>query len=136
MSRSKGQPQLPVDDKVRVVLAVLSGELSAAEAGRRHGVSATAVMKWQDRLMEPARPAWATGCRVRPTGRDADRAAAARGDRAAEAGVGRGHGAAAGLEEGRGVHRSGPFADLEALRTAMALPVSRFAPLAGIAELN
>lgn len=55
MSRTKGQPQLPIEDKVRVVLAVLSGELTSAEAARRHGVSATAVAKWRDRFIECGR---------------------------------------------------------------------------------
>lgn len=52
MSRSKGQPQLPIEDKVRVVLAVLAGELTVAEAARRHGVSGAAVGKWRDRFIE------------------------------------------------------------------------------------
>jgi transposase len=55
MSRSKGQPQLPVEDKVRVVLAVLAGELTMAEAARRHGVTQTTVAKWRDRFIESGR---------------------------------------------------------------------------------
>lgn len=52
MSRSSGQPRLPIEDKVRFVLSVLAGELTVAEAGRRHGVSPTAVAKWRDRFVE------------------------------------------------------------------------------------
>jgi transposase-like protein len=37
MSRSKGQPRLPIEVKVRIVLAVLAGEVTLAEAARRHG---------------------------------------------------------------------------------------------------
>ncbi|MHA6793860.1 hypothetical protein ACVGVM_10175 [Pseudonocardia bannensis] len=37
MSRFKGRPQLPIEDKVRVVLAAPVGELSLAEAARRRG---------------------------------------------------------------------------------------------------
>jgi transposase len=55
MSRSKGQPLLPIEDKVRIVLAVLAGEVSLAEAARRHGVSAQAVANWRDRFVESGR---------------------------------------------------------------------------------
>ena len=51
MSRSK-EPQLPVEVRVRVVLSVLSGELSMSEAARRHGVSGPAVARWRDRFIE------------------------------------------------------------------------------------
>jgi transposase len=46
MSRSKAQPQLPIEDKVRIVLAVLAGEVTLAEAARRHGVSGQSVANW------------------------------------------------------------------------------------------
>jgi transposase len=52
MSRSKDQPQLPLEQKVQVVLAVLAGELTVAEAARRHGVSGAAVAKWRDKFIE------------------------------------------------------------------------------------
>jgi transposase len=52
MSRSKGQPQLPIEQKVRVVLAVLAGELTVAEAARRHAVSGAAVAKWRAKFIE------------------------------------------------------------------------------------
>ncbi|MFI1400406.1 hypothetical protein [Streptomyces sp. NPDC020681] len=40
MSRSqKPSRQVSVDEQIQVVLAVLKGELSLAEAARRHGVS-------------------------------------------------------------------------------------------------
>jgi hypothetical protein len=94
------------------------------------------------------RARWVTGGTVRRCrqGRDGKRlarstrwsvdgrAAVAGRVRAAQAGVGGGDGAAADLAEGCGVHRSGPFADLEALRVADRVSVSRFAVLAGIAE--
>jgi hypothetical protein len=48
--------------------------------------------------------------------------------------LGRGDGAAADLAQGRGANPGGPFADIEALRAAAGLPVSRFARLAGIPE--
>lgn len=51
MSR-KAKPGLPIEDKVRVVLAVLAGELTVSEAARRHGVSPTAVAKWRDQFVQ------------------------------------------------------------------------------------
>lgn len=42
MARSR-RTKIPVEVKVRVVLAVLSGEMSGAEAARRHGVSDMSV---------------------------------------------------------------------------------------------
>jgi transposase len=61
MGRAKGQPQLPIEDKVRVVLAVLAGELTLAEAARRHGVSQTGVAKWRDRFIESGKAGLADG---------------------------------------------------------------------------
>ncbi len=44
MSRSqKPSRQVAVDEQIQVVLAVLKGELSLAEAARRHGVSSATV---------------------------------------------------------------------------------------------
>lgn len=50
MSRT-GTPaggKVPVEQKLRVVLAVLSGEMSLAEAARRHGTSAPAAKPARD----------------------------------------------------------------------------------------
>lgn len=57
-------PVKPPEEKLRVVMAVLRGEVSVAEAARRAGVSETSVASWRDRfleggrrsLVEPARP--------------------------------------------------------------------------------
>ena len=44
-----GQPPLKsVEDKVRVVLAVLRGEISIAAAARREGTSGVSISKWRD----------------------------------------------------------------------------------------
>jgi hypothetical protein len=130
----KPAKRLPIEEKVRVVLAVLGGEMSASEAARRHGVSVPAVLSWRNRFLDAGRQSLAD--RV-PGGPEQERrvgggAAAAVGERPAEDGAGGGDGAAADVAEGRRVHRSGPFSDLEALRAAADLPVSRFARLAGI----
>ncbi len=41
-----------MDEQLQVVSAVLKGELSLAEAARRHGVSSAAVGNWQDRFVD------------------------------------------------------------------------------------
>jgi transposase-like protein len=48
MSRATSRLQLPLEDKVRVVLAVLAGELTVTEAARRHGVSGKAIRTSRD----------------------------------------------------------------------------------------
>jgi transposase len=49
--------RLPVEGKVRVVLAVLAGEMTASEAARRHGVSTNAVLSWRDKFLDAGRRA-------------------------------------------------------------------------------
>lgn len=56
MRRSK-RPTMSVEEKVRVVLAVLAGEITGAEAARRKGVSALSVGKWKARFLEGGRAA-------------------------------------------------------------------------------
>ncbi|WP_197696418.1 hypothetical protein [Nocardia terpenica] len=46
MARSR-RLKIPIEDTVRVVLSVLAGEMSAAEAARRRGVSTASVGKWK-----------------------------------------------------------------------------------------
>lgn len=53
MSRSrKPSRQVSIDERVRVVLGVLAGEMSMAEAARRHGVAYQTVSQWRDRFVE------------------------------------------------------------------------------------
>jgi transposase len=59
MSR-RGHSQLPVEERMRVVLAVLSGELTVAEAARRHGTTGKTVAEWRDRFLKGARLGWRT----------------------------------------------------------------------------
>jgi transposase len=44
--------RLPIEEKVRVVLAVLGGEMTASEAVRRHGVSVQAVLTWRNKFLD------------------------------------------------------------------------------------
>jgi len=55
----KPAKRLPIEEKVRVVLAVLGGEMSASEAARRHGVSVPAVLRWRNKFLDAGRQALA-----------------------------------------------------------------------------
>jgi len=44
-----------VDFKLRVVLGVLRGEMTSAEAARRHGVSETSIGKWKEQFIRAGR---------------------------------------------------------------------------------
>jgi transposase len=53
VSRSqKPSRQVAVDEQIQVELAALKGELSLAEAARRHGVSSATVGNWRDRFVD------------------------------------------------------------------------------------
>jgi len=51
MSRSP-KSRLSAADRTRIVLSVLAGELTGAEAARRHGVSPELVNKWKRQFLE------------------------------------------------------------------------------------
>ena len=53
------------EEKLRVVLSVLRGELSAAAAGRRAGVSEQTVHNWKKAFLEGGRDRLARGARRR-----------------------------------------------------------------------
>lgn len=60
-----------VDVKLKVVLSVLSGESSQAEAARRHGVSETSIGKWKEQFLSAGRDGLVHGDRAgKPTGRE------------------------------------------------------------------
>ena len=65
-------PKHPVDVKLKIVLSVLQGESTQAEAARRHGVSETSIGKWKDQFLLAGRQGLEHGDRVgKPTGREA-----------------------------------------------------------------
>jgi transposase len=45
-------PAIPVEDKVRIVLSVLAGERTMAEAARRARVSEQSVSTWKRQFIE------------------------------------------------------------------------------------
>lgn len=69
------QPGKSVEDKARIVLAVLRGEVSVAEAARREGASAVSVSKWRDQFLAGGRRALEAGARHGPSAREQQLAA-------------------------------------------------------------
>lgn len=64
-------PKHPVDVKLKIVLSVLSGEASKAEAARRHGISETSIAKWKEQFLAGGRQGLEVGEKVlRPSGRE------------------------------------------------------------------
>lgn len=64
-------PQFPIEDKQRLVVSVLSGEMTAAEAARRAGTSETSVGKWKQQFLEGGRAGLEAGASSRPSSREA-----------------------------------------------------------------
>lgn len=46
---------MPPEEKVRIVLSILAGELTVAEAARRAKVSEQSVGNWKRQFLEPGR---------------------------------------------------------------------------------
>jgi transposase-like protein len=57
---SRSNDPVPVETRLQIVLAVLAGETTIAEAARRHGVSAESINRWRNpqRLSDRARQRW------------------------------------------------------------------------------
>ena len=51
------------EDKVRIVLAVLRGEVTATEAGRKNGVSEQSIHNWKRLFLEAGRAGLDQGAR-------------------------------------------------------------------------
>lgn len=54
-------PVIPADRKTRIVLSVLAGEVSVAEAARREKVSEQAIGNWKRQFLEAGKVALAAG---------------------------------------------------------------------------
>jgi len=63
-------PSKSVEDKVRIVLAVLRGEISIAAAARREGTSAVSISKWRDVFLAGGQRALEAGAGAGPSGRE------------------------------------------------------------------
>jgi transposase len=63
-------PVFPVEDKVRIVLSVLAGEVTVAEAARRAKVSEQSVGTWKRQFLEAGKLGLAAGGSSRPSSRE------------------------------------------------------------------
>lgn len=54
-------PALPVEEKLRIVLAILSGKATIAQAAREHQISETSVCNWKRQFLEAGRAGLAQG---------------------------------------------------------------------------
>lgn len=68
-------PVFPAEDKIRIVLSVLSGEMTIAEVARRNKVSEQSVSRWKAQFLEGGRAGVAAGGKASPTSRDEQLAA-------------------------------------------------------------
>jgi transposase len=65
-------PKHAVDVKLKIVLPAISGESSAAEAARRHGVSETSIANWKTQFLAGGRQGLEHGDGAsKPTSREA-----------------------------------------------------------------
>jgi transposase len=60
---------------MRIVLAVLRGEVTIAEAARREGVSQTSIANWRDQFVDGGKQAIVAGGPTKPTSREQQLAA-------------------------------------------------------------
>ncbi len=64
-------PMFSVQDKQRIVLSVLRGEASVAEAARRNKCSETSIAKWRDQFVAAGVAALELGAARGPSAREA-----------------------------------------------------------------
>lgn len=62
-------PAIPVEKKIRIVLSVLAGEVSIAEAARRAKVSEQSIGRWKAEFLESGRTVLSAG-RSGPSSRE------------------------------------------------------------------
>ena len=112
---------IPVEKKLRIVLSVLKGEISIAEAARREKVSEQAIGNWKRQFLEGGRAGIEAG-KSKPTSREQQLEAEvaeltqALGEAAVEIRV---------RNEERG-GSPGPFQDLEVIRVGAGMSTVRF----------
>ncbi len=61
-------PVFPAEEKVRIVLSILAGEITVAEAARRAKVSEQSVGTWKRQFLEAGSLGWRRGSRGRRRG--------------------------------------------------------------------
>jgi transposase len=63
-------PIFPAEDKIRIVLSALSGEVTIAEAARRNKVSEQSIGRWKAQFLEGGRAGVVEGGKTGPSGRE------------------------------------------------------------------
>jgi len=63
-------PVFAAEDKIRIVMSVLAGEVTVAEAARRNKVSETSIGKWKQQFLEAGKLGLAAGGASRPSTRE------------------------------------------------------------------
>ena len=58
---SRSNDPVPVETRLQIVLAVMSGEITIAEAARRHGVSTESINRWRNRFVDAGKAAMEDG---------------------------------------------------------------------------
>ncbi len=66
-------PSIPVEKKTRIVLSVIAGEVTVAEAARREKVSEQSIGRWKADFLEAGRPPWPRAGRGPRPGRSSSR---------------------------------------------------------------
>ena len=119
-------PMFSVQEKQRIVLSVLRGECSVAEAARRNTCSETSIAKWREQFVHAGVSALEAGATRGPSAREAQlERRADRGHLGTRRGARR---AAAAQARGLGFR----FEELEVIRRQAGLSVERFCAVAGI----
>jgi transposase len=72
MSRA---PAFPADEKIRIVLSILAGETTVAEAARKAKVSEQSVGNWKRQFLDAGKLGLAAGGSSRPSGSEEQLAA-------------------------------------------------------------
>src|SRR5215211_6584366 len=121
-------PVMPAEEKLQIVLAVLSGELTVAEAARRNGVSEQTVGNWKRQFLDGGLAGLGPGGRGHAAAREAALRAEVDELKAALT--------RANVElrvwKRSAERRLPPLDDLEVIRQEAAMPVSRFCALTNI----
>lgn len=64
-------PMFKTEEKQRIVLSVLRGECTVAEAARRHKCSETSIAKWRDLFVQGGMAALGAAGQLGPSAREA-----------------------------------------------------------------
>lgn len=63
-------PKHPVEFKLKIVMSALSGQSSAADLARRHGVSETSIANWKQQFLQAGRQGLEAAARRGPSSRE------------------------------------------------------------------